>query len=318
MRRRLCILSEVFKFKDKQFSGQGNKINTRAHNLYTRFHRKIDLMAARYCRARGALGHLDPQGSWRTTLLPLVDTDVRPMRSNDDDKPGEGTFVLTWIWRRAPSGDMDVLHNSVRVEWAKLRARVARWDEEGTLLMEEMRRVVSFLRWKARWWSSVASSRATGDVRVRDGATAYALKQSDNFSYLSESFICWWGLVLDKHHINRPWPKEIEPTSTPSPRIGSLTQIFPPRKASQRKRGRRRTTTEGTDQGARVGNEVVCDRASRSFVLRVFSKDEYTRRGLQIPGLNRPAPASLRSAPDDSDADSLSDEDVNSDSDDSD
>ncbi len=72
MRRRLCVLSEVFKFKDKQFSGQGNKINTRARSIYTRFRKKVDHMAARYRRARAALVRIDPQGSWRMSIYPSL------------------------------------------------------------------------------------------------------------------------------------------------------------------------------------------------------------------------------------------------------
>ncbi len=203
MRRRLCVLSEVFKFKDKQLSGQGNRINTCARNLYARFRKKVDFSAARYRRARAALVRLDPRGSWRTNLLPLLETDVRPMRSTDDT-PGEGDFVLTWIWRRAPQGDLDVPHDSVRVEWAKMKARVERWDEESALLVEEMRRVVTFLRWKCTWWSSRASSRDSDDIRIRHGASAFAHKQADNYSHLSNSFIHRWGLVLDELHIGRP------------------------------------------------------------------------------------------------------------------
>ncbi len=195
MRRRLCVLSEVFKFKEKQLSGQGNKINTHARNLYARFRKKVDFSAARYRRARAALVRLDPRGSWRPNLLPLLETDVRPMR-NTDDKPGEGDFVLTWIWRRAPSGDRDVPHDSVRVEWAKLRARVERWDEESTLLVEEMRRIVAFLQWKGTWWLSRASSRDVDDIRIVNGASAYAHKQADNLSYLAASFIHRWDLSL--------------------------------------------------------------------------------------------------------------------------
>ncbi len=289
MRRRLCVLSEVFKFKDKQFSGQGNKINTRARSIYTRFRKKVDHMAARYRRARAALVRIDPQGSWRTSILPLLESDVRPMRSNDDTL-GEGDFVLSWIWRRAPSGDTDVPHDSVRVEWAKMKARVERWDEEASLLVEEMRRVVMFLQWKSSWWSSHATSRATGEARFLDGASAYAHRQADNFRYLSTSYMHLWAPVLDKLDIPRPWPKEVEPVSSIlEVRIGSLTQMFPKRKSSQGKgAGKQARASVQVVPGQASGGETICDRPSRSVVLRVISPEEVERRGLPRPGFNLP------------------------------
>lgn len=38
------------------------------------------------------------------------------------------------------------------VEWAKSHTRAQWWAEELLLLVEEMRRVIVFLEWKANWW----------------------------------------------------------------------------------------------------------------------------------------------------------------------
>jgi hypothetical protein len=41
---------------------------------------------------------------------------------------------------------------ALRIEWCKARARAQRWSEEVRLLLEEMRRVLQFLQWKASVW----------------------------------------------------------------------------------------------------------------------------------------------------------------------
>ena len=63
------------------------------------------------------------------------------------------------IWRYhgainpiSPSNADQEVDDSMRVEWGKARARAHRWTEETVLLQEEMRRVVAFFEWKARWW----------------------------------------------------------------------------------------------------------------------------------------------------------------------
>ncbi len=108
------------------------------------------------------------------------------------------------------------------------------------------------------------------DVRICHGASTFAHKQADNFSYLSASFIHRWGLVLDGLHIDRPWPKEIEPVSTLQVRRGSLIQIFPPHMPSKRIRAKKLPGAPSQVAAGQVGanGEVVCLRASRSVVLR--------------------------------------------------
>ena len=45
---------------------------------------------------------------------------------------------------------------ALRIEWCKARARAQRWSEEVRLLLEEMRRVLQFLQWKALVWDGRA------------------------------------------------------------------------------------------------------------------------------------------------------------------
>ena len=80
----------------------------------------------------------------------------------------------------------------VRIEWCKARARVNRWSEEVELLLEEMRRVIEFLKWQAEWWGGRASSRSLGSVVDQEGLTAYACRQAALRLSLATSFQHLW------------------------------------------------------------------------------------------------------------------------------
>jgi hypothetical protein len=70
------------------------------------------------------------------------------------DGTGETRRTLSWIWTSGTFTDDPENANDeiLRAEWSKSRARAARAREEVLLLREEMRRVLEFLGWKARWW----------------------------------------------------------------------------------------------------------------------------------------------------------------------
>jgi hypothetical protein len=69
---------------------------------------------------------------------------------------------------------------ALRVEWAKAKARAARWEEEVILLDEEMRRILEFCDWKARWWRDQRSLRTpdTTDSILSEGLQAFAEQQA--------------------------------------------------------------------------------------------------------------------------------------------
>lgn len=67
--------------------------------------------------------------------------------------PGEGHRKISWIWEgagRDPNTSTG-LHEALRVQWAKARARSRRWNEV-LLLKEGIRRVLTYLEYKAAWW----------------------------------------------------------------------------------------------------------------------------------------------------------------------
>jgi hypothetical protein len=82
------------------------------------------------------------------------------------------------------------------VEWAQSRARAARWDEEVKLLVEEMRRVLQFLRWKERWWKDQGEQRRDARSDVLEGLKAYAGKQASIMGQLARRFADEWKPVL--------------------------------------------------------------------------------------------------------------------------
>ena len=107
---------------------------------------------------------------------------------------------------------MFVLSNTfflgLRVEWAKSRARAIRWSEEVTLLVEEMRRVLWFLRWKKLWWMDHAHMRTTASPEVNDGLLAYSAKQAGILHNMAMHFADEWYPILIANGFCAEWPLE--------------------------------------------------------------------------------------------------------------
>lgn len=66
----------------------------------------------------------------------------------------------------------------IRVEWCKARARAMRWSEEIILLQEEMRRVLAYHAWHARWWDSQSFRWSGLSEEQTEGLAAYAHRQA--------------------------------------------------------------------------------------------------------------------------------------------
>lgn len=119
VRRHLRLRTHMYKYKDKHLVGQ--RANTRSRNLLTRVQTKVDASAAKYTRARHALGTLAERTGavgWDTQLQPLNDEDIRAFADESEkDKLvqssqrkkkgvseahkkalGEGYKKLSWIW----------------------------------------------------------------------------------------------------------------------------------------------------------------------------------------------------------------------------
>jgi len=115
---------------------------------------------------------------------PGVGVDLLAETRGRRDGTGETRRMLSWIWlveRRdgayeggGSSGNDDIL----RAEWAKSRARATHATEEVLMLREEMRRLIEFLNWKARWWTVRQTLRLVKDPALQEGLLSYAIKQS--------------------------------------------------------------------------------------------------------------------------------------------
>ncbi|KAJ7126583.1 hypothetical protein C8R43DRAFT_1090313 [Mycena crocata] len=111
---------------------------------------------------------------------------------------GEGKHFLSWIWYTAAAGDMTAdgkLHDDIRVEWTKARARADRWREDLILLDEEMRRVLVFCEWKANWWRDRRFPRSGISSELREGLCAYALEQDAREHFWMEKWAEKWNAV---------------------------------------------------------------------------------------------------------------------------
>lgn len=124
----------------------------------------------------------------------------------------ESSKVLSWIWVSGEiPGQQGGLHEckwiavwcsqpvlmigclAVRREYLKARARKHRWTEEVLLLIEEMRRVLRFLDWRANWWRDREFQWEGLDNEVSDGLRAYALRQAATYSSIAANFQRKWA-----------------------------------------------------------------------------------------------------------------------------
>jgi hypothetical protein len=99
------------------------------------------------------------------------------------------------------------LLEGLRTEWAKSRARLHRWDEEVELTLEEMRRVLCYMDWRALYWRSLASERQVSDATMREGLVAYAEKQAHVAQAMAHSFSQKWLPLLGGYSIIPDWPE---------------------------------------------------------------------------------------------------------------
>jgi hypothetical protein len=97
----------------------------------------------------------------------------------------------------------------VCVEWAQARARAARWSEEVTLLVEEMRRVLHFLMWRKQWWQRQGEEREDARADVKEGLRAYAVRQGLIVGRLAGKFADEWHPLLVHRNLPTEWPEEL-------------------------------------------------------------------------------------------------------------
>lgn len=256
LRKFLTVKKYLVNYKIKQVSGPGQKANTHARAIIDHFKSKIDLSASKYKSARHALSMLDQDGlhtldlfkiNWSHRFQPLTIQDMvflnaDPDDSEDDGRPratrsarkrkrqedqlGEGHRMSSWIWRM-PSWSMDPAVNTmesdpfnatVRIEWAKTKARAERWQEELNLLREEMRRAIVDMEWRAHQWTNRANARPNVSPDILQGLTAYAHKQADIQTNFAAGFCKKWIPVLKRNDLDYSFASKYETSEVHDPK----------------------------------------------------------------------------------------------------
>ncbi|KAF8989804.1 hypothetical protein BDZ89DRAFT_899507, partial [Hymenopellis radicata] len=203
LRQGLRTRSAGHQFVVRNVTGQNP--TTRAEGVQRKVQVGVQLSKLRYRWARNALLRLRGHGDWEHELRVLEERDVRgmnermltaeeeaererlrrvgmmdemiagPETENAVDAQGENQRQLSWIWYSYPDAiDTD----AIKIEWCKARARKLRWEEEVDILLEEMRRVIVFRRWKAEWWRGRIGLRTEDDPEFSQGQAAFALSQA--------------------------------------------------------------------------------------------------------------------------------------------
>jgi hypothetical protein len=195
--------------------------NTRARQKINDNEVKIVTAAEKYRLARCAKYALCGPGAWEQDWRELKREDVRCMQ-DDDPRMGarssEGRCAVSWIWisaardvvdENAAAGELNDSEyisisyctyadssRDVRIEFLKARARALRFNEEVTLVMEEQRRTLSTLEFRAVEWDRLKSESTQGsahDPVLARGMFAYASRQASMYRRLRAKFQTLWA-----------------------------------------------------------------------------------------------------------------------------
>ncbi|KAJ7065910.1 hypothetical protein B0H15DRAFT_958483 [Mycena belliarum] len=203
---------------------------TKSQALLSGIEGRIKAAVSSYRRARVALLSLCGPGDWEQVYQVLHQNDIRGMNErtlNEEEQeeerraralagmpPAEHDLdefgdpveqnrrrILSWIWYTVAAGDTGadgLLHDDIRVEWTKARARADRWREELMFLEEEMRRVLMYCNWKAVWWSERKRARSGVSPELAEGLYAYAAEQEARERRWKEAWGRRWAPVRER------------------------------------------------------------------------------------------------------------------------
>ncbi|KAF6744519.1 hypothetical protein DFP72DRAFT_993376 [Ephemerocybe angulata] len=210
---RRCLQRRVTVYDLKKRWLRGQAPNTKALNLLGNIEGQIGTARDEYRQAR-MLGKVGLENFY----LPLEDADIRAMAAPDIDERAQETMTLkqkekekrrthetqrtmSWIWRHASASEdnhTEYEAEMIKVEWAKSRARAARYHEEVKIVREEMRRTIRFFTWKENEWYSRAEAKGMQegvDEAYREGLRAYAKRQGAICLGLRRKFEHMWAGV---------------------------------------------------------------------------------------------------------------------------
>ncbi|KAF5325617.1 hypothetical protein D9611_000333 [Ephemerocybe angulata] len=158
---RLEVGHKTFLFRANIQLAYGKKERLRGYSAVASSNRAINYLRAVYRQCRWALTELGGSERLLQELRPLAPTDVKAIvRLYDNSVRNQRNSPPPWIWALKLEGDpnsqryLEELH---RVNWFRARARMMRWDEEHTLISEEMGWVLNYFRYQAKKSLSWAS-----------------------------------------------------------------------------------------------------------------------------------------------------------------
>jgi hypothetical protein len=232
IRRLRRVIQGMWQFKKISISGTGNRPNTRMLSTYQSLTNNIQKHAHIYRSAYTALQVLDPGGDWSRRLRTLLDGDITGPGKDPDDPTQNSRYEPSWIWLVAhnPSPESEVVeedfNDNMRVEWAKVKARAARWNEESLIVQEELRRVLAYFSWKSSWWDDRATRRMVdNDPALVDGIQAYAYKQAALQTQMAERCASHWLPALQQHGITPSWKVDFPDIVGISSTQGEITEL---------------------------------------------------------------------------------------------
>ena len=195
--RRLLLQESVKKKQKRKFhSGPGQGLKTQYMQQMERLDKERNREVMRYRETRKRLTVLQKDGPWSEKLQVLETVDIRAPERNIKMGESEGRRTQTWIWEM-PGASLELNSSleesrATRAEWARSRARRNRWVEDEALVKEEMKRVLTFFRWKATSWIERAKNLSTSTDEVDMGAVTYANRQVIILQTMAKTFREKW------------------------------------------------------------------------------------------------------------------------------
>ncbi|KAJ7106506.1 hypothetical protein C8R46DRAFT_1240733, partial [Mycena filopes] len=197
LRAHLHTKHHLIGFRNTQITGQVKA--TKARTLIAQVGERAQACSDKYTQACGALTRLaGADFAPHFKVLKAADialdgeeeTSETAAREAGDGGGWEGGATSA-AW--ALDDDEKALHESLRVEWCRAKARKRRWEEEVLILREEMRRVLRYLEWQAAWWIARAAPRSTVAAPLQAGLEAYARRQAHTYTELRLFFESEWS-----------------------------------------------------------------------------------------------------------------------------
>ncbi|KAJ6552342.1 hypothetical protein DFH09DRAFT_1086110 [Mycena vulgaris] len=191
VRRMLLVRTFQYKAKDRHVRGGSQETRARRRPLPSSTNgsgaRQTSIVQSR--RAMAILAPRLKETRWQLVLKELAPDDVRGMPRGLFHDPERKKRKRSAPRRGAPAAEGDVVDLAHRDGVPHGCSVCERWTEEVDLLEEEMRRILVFLDWKAKWWRSLKEARtkesdparydtAMDDPALCEGLHAYAERQA--------------------------------------------------------------------------------------------------------------------------------------------